>query len=458
MIQHNQRLSKPRGSSSVSSSQHYSVFIKGGVLVALTILLYLHHQISDSILDDTDYKNSNSVSKSGLSELLQSLDVFSDGLPTAKLTTQEWIRQTETPLIGLYRYSSVATIQLPTADLEEPEKLPNQLEEVPLKQDINLSNYNDIVVLTRKGYKNNPEDGNRTPNQDRVLVLSRQEDIRDSNEAKSEWWMGLFDGHGYYGHAVSQYVSLEFARRINKDWEGENSLPSSNAAVKAMLKAIFLDINKSMHSLPKIAASAGCTGISVLKRGNSLYISNVGDSVGFVTRYNKSKKSLEIIYSTKPHKPDSPSERKRIEEAGGRVIDPPFQGRSARLAIPMENGMSEMALAMSRSFGDFDGEKVGLSVEPDTDVINLSQFDKSKEYFVVAATDGLIDFAQLSEEEVAIAMAKAISDEEDQSHVSSRFVSARGTEAARELILKSSKMWSSNYRDDISLVAHKIRF
>mmetsp|Transcript_9825 Transcript_9825/g.20414 ORF Transcript_9825/g.20414 Transcript_9825/m.20414 type:complete len:226 (-) Transcript_9825:1084-1761(-) len=225
-----------------------------------------------------------------------------------------------------------------------------------------------------------------------------------------------------------------------------------------MLKAIFLDINKSMHSLPKIAASAGCTGISVLKRGNSLYISNVGDSVGFVARYNKSKKSLEIIYSTKPHKPDSPSERKRIEEAGGRVIDPPFQGMSARLAIPMENGMSEMALAMSRSFGDFDGEKVGLSVEPDTDVINLSQFDKSKEYFVVAATDGLIDFAQLSEEEVAIAMAKAISDEEDESHVSSRFVSARGTEAARELILKSSKMWSSNYRDDISLVAHKIRF
>lgn len=458
MIRHNQRLSKPRGSSSVSSSQHYSVFIKGGVLVALTILLYLHHQISDSILDDTDYQNSNYVSKSNSPEL-QALDVFSDGLPTAKLTIQEWIRQTETPLIGLYRYSSVATIQLPTADLEEQEKLSNQVEEVPLKEDINLSNNNDIVVLTRKGYKNNPEDGKRTPNQDRVMVLSRhQENIQDNHEAKAEWWMGLFDGHGYYGHAVSQYVSLKFARRINKDWEGENSLPSSNVSVKAMLKAIFLDINKSMHSLPGIAASAGCTGISVLKRGNSLYISNVGDSVGFVASYNKSKKSLEIIYSTKPHKPDSSSERKRIEEAGGRVIDPPFQGMSARLAIPMENGVSEMALAMSRSFGDLDGEKVGLSVEPDTDVIDLSQFDKSKEYFVVAATDGLIDFAQLTEEEVATAMTRAMSGEEDQSHVRSRFVSARGTKAARELILKSSKMWSSKYRDDISIVAHKIRF
>ena len=371
-------------------------------------------------------------------------------------------------MIGLFRYSSIATIQLPTTDLEVPKLEPKQTKEGKLSQNIDVSNNNDIVVLTRKGHKFNPEDNKRTPNQDRVLVLSRRDDdIHEKNKVSSDWWMGLFDGHGFYGHDVSQYVSSEFARRINKEWEDESSLISSNAAssnkssaaVKDMLKTLCLEIN---HSIPNFMRNSGSTGISVLKRGDSLYISNIGDSAGFVASYNKSLNSLEIIYSTKPHKPDSPSERKRIERKGGKVLNPPLPGYTARLIIPVEVGgqLFESGLAMSRSFGDHDGEKVGLITEPDTDVLDLSQFDKNLEYFVVAATDGLVDFGKLSEEEVALAIAKAFSVEEE-SHIRRRLVSARGTEAARELILKSSEKWFAepgNYRDDISIAAHKLRF
>lgn len=436
----------------------------------MTIAVYLNYRFAYSILSDTAYTNGNVLSRSDVE--FQSLSPFPNDLLTTQSTIQEWEQQTKKPIIGFYRYSSIATIQLPTADLEEPR--PKQIQDKGGYTGDSLSNNNDVVVLTRKGHKSNPQDSKRTPNQDRVLVLSRRDDtIHGENNGNSDWWMGLFDGHGYYGHAVSQYVSSEFARRINKEWEDENSSRSSKAAssntksstaVKDMLRATCLEIN---HSIPIFMRSAGSTGISVLKRGDSLYISNIGDSVVFVASYNNNKthnsqSGLEIIYSAKPHKPDTPSERKRIEEMGGWVHDPQFKGATARLVIPVKVGLQtmEVGLAMSRSFGDHDGIKVGLSTEPDTDVLDLSKFDKNKHYIVVAVTDGLVDFGRLSEEEVALAMAKAFSTEENQTNKHHHLVSAQGTEAARELILKSSQMWDSdlgNYRDDISIVAHKLR-
>merc|ERR1711957_251033 len=168
--------------------------------------------------------------------------------------------------------------------------------------------------------------------------------------------------------------------------------------------------------------------------------------MGNNNKTHNSQSGLEIIYSAKPHKPDTPSERKRIEEMGGWVHDPQFKGATARLVIPVKVGLQtmEVGLAMSRSFGDHDGIKVGLSTEPDTDVLDLSKFDKNKHYIVVAVTDGLVDFGRLSEEEVALAMAKAFSTEENQTNKHHHLVSAQGTEAARELILKSSQMWDSD--------------
>ena len=410
----------------------------------------------------------------------QSLPAFPENPLTPQSSLQEWERWTQTPMIGFYRYSSIATIQLPTADLEEP-KSKSKLNDGMERDSGGLSDNNDSVVLTRKGHKFDPEDEKRTPNQDRVLVLSKRDDNiddRNNDDNNADWWLGLFDGHGYHGHAVSQYVSLEFARRINKEWENETTTRSkaadsskSSVMVKDTLKNTFLEINRS---IPSFINSAGCTGISVLKRGNSLYISNVGDSLAFVASYNKANNAystVKIIYSTSPHKPDTPSERKRIEAAGGRVQDAPFEGASARLIIPV-NKFQIVGLAMSRSLGDHDGEKVGLIAEPVTDVLDLTQFDKNQEYIVVAVTDGLVDFGKLSAEEVALSMAKALSssqstqkriilNKEDQKNLRRSPASVSSTEAAAQLISRASQLWDrepGNYRDDISIIAHKLRF
>jgi len=450
MIQSKRKLSKLSGRHSLLLWGHFPLIAKGCAIFSAVLIFLLNYRFTTSSLSDSFHASGSAASKRN--KEFQSLQPYPNNLPTTKSSIDEWERNTKRPLVGSYRYSSIATIQLPLVDIEEDDMIPKRADSTGFDR----SNAEDVVVLTRKGHKFNQEDGLRTPNQDRVLVLKKN---GNSIIGDQDWWMGLFDGHGYYGHFVSQFVSSEFSRRINKEWEGQNSLRSSMVE-KDSLRTIFLDINRS---IPDFMRSAGCTGISILKRGNSLYISNVGDSVAFVASYDKSnsssKKNLKIIYATKPHKPNLPNERKRIEEMGGRVMESPFYGASARLMIPMTIGSQtvEFGLAMSRSFGDLDGEKFGLSIEPDTDVLDLSKFDKNQDYIVVAATDGLIDFEKLSEEEVGLIMAKALTSTEQKTN---DLVSSPGIKAARELILKSSQIWDSelgDYRDDISIVAHRLR-
>ena len=52
----------------------------------------------------------------------------------------------------------------------------------------------------------------------------------------------------------------------------------------------------------------------MIKLGNTLYISNLGNSVAFIVKYDETnvQESLKIVDQTKPHKPDDPLERRRI--------------------------------------------------------------------------------------------------------------------------------------------------
>jgi serine/threonine protein phosphatase PrpC len=496
-----------------SPQNKYSSFaIKGCFVFAVTIVIYVNFRFAYPAIyhkyGSNGVTTTNDVMKKKRDRIkeFQSLPIFPENPKSLsmKSSIQEWEQWTQEPMIGTYRYSPIATLQLPTADLEPKSKSTtktydpklfaknvrikaganNRVDENPKSSVTFLSN--NSVILTRKGHKFNPEDGSRTPNQDRVLILSKeaQEDDTNNNDNSEDWWIGLFDGHGYHGQAVSQYCSLEFARHIHQSWEKDiTTTTKTTTKVDTIdtLKRSFLETNRS---IPPFIASSGSTGISVLRRDNSLYISNVGDSMAFVASYNKNNNdSIKIIYTTQPHKPDSPKERERIENAGGRVQDSPFEGASARLIIPIlggDNGIdASVGLAMSRSLGDHDGENVGLTAEPDTDVLDLSQFDKNEEYIVVAVTDGLVDFGRLSAEEVALSMSKAFSSsssssinnnnsnnnkqQRKQKNKLRRSLSTPTAEAAAaKLILKASQLWirdpdDAGYRDDISIVAHKLR-
>lgn len=445
--------------------------------------------------------NNTSNNIKGRNKQLESLPIFPDitypPIDDSDQARSKWDKWAEEPMVGSYTFISskknphrpiTTYLHLPIVDMENliphgaiKDKDSNTGLRVhnsnnndnsvagllPKINDLTLASP-DYVVLTRRGEKYSMDRMKRQANQDRVGLLSASADVDDGD---NDWWIGLFDGHGTYGHSMAQYSILEFAKHMQDELTTvPSSSPSTSttttAEIQDRLKEVFLNIHRSMPHLD----GSGCTGISIWKRGHQLYISNVGDSLAFVVRYNpkqlmattttktSTENAFEIIYETKPHKPDSPNERKRIEGVGGQVEDPPLPGLSARIIIPSPDGVFAMALAMSRSLGDHDGEPYGLLAEPTTDVLDLTELkappndgskDSEVEYLVVACTDGLVD--RVKPEEVARELAVAFSSGEAELPI----------RAAERLILKSSAIWVADtmdggYRDDISIVVRRL--
>ena len=80
---------------------------------------------------------------------------------------------------------------------------------------------------------------------------------------------------------------------------------------------------------------------------DTCYIGNVGDC-----RIILSTKSGKHVYPvSKDHKPDSPSERQRIEEAGGSVYQSSAKTKSGNI-IYGPHRIHPGKLSVSRAFGD----------------------------------------------------------------------------------------------------------
>jgi serine/threonine protein phosphatase PrpC len=178
----------------------------------------------------------------------------------------------------------------------------------------------------------------------------------------------------------------------------------------------------------------------------------VGDSKAFVVSVDQ-KRKVQVVYSTKPHKPNDPLERQRIEGMGGQVQEPPAPQYSARVMIPLGGPfMDVLGLAMSRSLGDFEGHPYGIIADPTTDVITLTELDSKLDYMVILASDGLLD--RVSELEIASQMAA--------SQLLTPKSPISSLQAAEQLILQSSQAWmrdfiGASYRDDISLAVQRLR-
>lgn len=119
----------------------------------------------------------------------------------------------------------------------------------------------------------------------------------------------------------------------------------------------------------------GSTAVSVLLIDNILYAANAGDSEAVLgRRMNKDLSNLEYesILLTKKHVPADPSERARIERAGGSVFHNRVLG----------------SLAVSRALGDLNFKEIPMVI-PDPYIFEFELSDED-EFFVVAC-DGLWD-------------------------------------------------------------------
>ena len=118
---------------------------------------------------------------------------------------------------------------------------------------------------------------------------------------------------------------------------------------------------------------AGCTATVVLITSQEIYCANAGDSR---TVLSKGAKALDLSID---HKPNDPSEQRRIVAAGGTVED------------NRVNGM----LALSRALGDFEYKKNTLMKPKDQQVTAYPDIKcmpiTSDCEFIVLACDGIWD-------------------------------------------------------------------
>eukprot|EP00929_Paragymnodinium_shiwhaense_P017773 TRINITY_DN1274_c0_g1_i2.p1 TRINITY_DN1274_c0_g1~~TRINITY_DN1274_c0_g1_i2.p1 ORF type:complete len:657 (+),score=175.53 TRINITY_DN1274_c0_g1_i2:192-2162(+) len=253
-----------------------------------------------------------------------------------------------------------------------------------------------------------------------------------SDEAMEELgvYFGVFDGHG--GTQVADHAQKSLHKAILQQMRLKQVQPASrDEKIRLAVKEAFLLTDKEIlqGSERKKADQVGSTAVCALIHGNPklgtalrLVVANLGDSRAVLCRGG------QAIAVSEDHKPNRHDEKKRVERAGGLVLQ--IRG-TARVAAPMNPNATNKAgrreyqgLAMSRSFGDIHFKTpIPLCVaEPETQIVPLTD----KDLFVVLATDGIFDV--LGNQEVVDLAIKHWDDPEEAAKVVVRTAYKKGSE------------------------------
>ncbi|KAH8263272.1 hypothetical protein KR044_006681 [Drosophila immigrans] len=206
--------------------------------------------------------------------------------------------------------------------------------------------------------------------EDRHVCLERFGAMYELKNHADARFFGVFDGHS--GALSACYVTSQIPQLLAHQLQ---RLPAAevnnvdfyrNAFETAFLQADERFAHKRITS--------GTTAVCALITGGNkqLYIAWVGDSKALLVG---KRTQLQLV---KPHKPESPDERRRIELSGGTVIHAQGQWRV--------NGI----LNVGRSIGDYSLEAV--IAEPDFVDVPLSEAHD----FLVLGSDGLWDHVEES--------------------------------------------------------------
>ncbi|XP_078431079.1 protein phosphatase 2C family protein isoform X2 [Wolffia australiana] len=172
----------------------------------------------------------------------------------------------------------------------------------------------------------------------------------------------IYDGHG--GRLAAEYAQKHLHPNVLAA-----GLPRESMDVKAAKKAI---LEGGWHD--------GATAVCVWVLGQMVFVANIGDAKAVLARLSLPKGpneekdetnfTVKSIVITREHKAIFPSERVRIQKAGGTIgVNGRLQGR----------------LEVSRAFGDRQFKKVGVIATPDIHSFELT----GRERFLILACDGL---------------------------------------------------------------------
>jgi len=228
-------------------------------------------------------------------------------------------------------------------------------------------------------------------------------------------YFGCFDGHG--GAQVSELAARQLHKNILMHFRQKQVQPASrDEKIKAAVKEAFSQTDKEILGLAerKKFDQCGSTAVVALLHGNPklgtalrLVLAHVGDSRAVLCRAG------QAVAITEDHKPDRLDEKKRIERAGGLVLNVRGAWRIAAPSNPRGSSKASrreyQGLAMTRSLGDlcFKQPTALSSPDPEVRVMPITE----KDLFLVLATDGIYNV--LNNQEVVDCAARHWDDPEE---------------------------------------------
>ena len=277
-------------------------------------------------------------------------------------------------------------------------------------------------------------------NQDTYLIYP---DIKLIDNLEDEHFIqifGVFDGHGDDGHIISKEIKeyfLEYFNKLNLK-ESDNYYEKICQNNYQEIYNLFKEIDKKLHEKysdkdNNICNNSGTTASLIVLFKNKIISINLGHSKSILI-----DKDNKLIQLNRCHIPELDEEKKRIEENGGEVKRQEWSKEGPeRIFHKNDKEKKYSGLSVSRSFGDFSLEQIGVITVPE-----IKEFDVNYDDIIimVIGTNGIWEF--LTNEKVK----DIILPYYDENNISG---------GINKLINVSKKIWSVKnpmYIDDLSTI------
>ncbi|CAH8308663.1 unnamed protein product [Eruca vesicaria subsp. sativa] len=187
------------------------------------------------------------------------------------------------------------------------------------------------------------------------------DDLTDNIGSSTGAFYGVFDGHG--GIDAATFTKNHILKLVTQD----KHFPTNT---KKATRNAFVKTDHALADAPSLDKSSGTTALTALILDKTMLIANAGDSRAVLSKRGR---AIEL---SKDHKPNSTSEKLRIEKLGGVIYDGYLNGQ----------------LSVARALGDWHikgtkGSLCPLSCEPELEEIVLTEEDE----FLIMGCDGLWD-------------------------------------------------------------------
>ena len=224
-------------------------------------------------------------------------------------------------------------------------------------------------------------------NQDRDFIF------RNFVEGFDNIFMGVCDGHGFFGNEVSEYIKENLPMDLNRIIKTRKLDINKDDLSEVIINTFLMENNALFRNQQIDSDLSGSTCISVIYTPKKLIISNVGDSRCVLgSRFGENDWKFESL--SRDHKPNIKEEADRIKKNGGRIR--PMIDEEGCFVGPLRVYMKDKdlpGLAMTRSFGDYFASLAGTIAVPEIKEHILIPEDK----FIILASDGLFEFISTKE-------------------------------------------------------------